>query len=45
MTNKYNYFVGIDPSFLGLGLSIIDKDNKIITFKELSVDVGNRYIC
>lgn len=36
---KYNYFVGIDPSYKGLGISIIDNINKIITFKELSVDV------
>lgn len=36
---KYNYFVGIDPSYKGLGISIIDNINKTITFKELSVDV------
>lgn len=36
---NYNYFVGVDPSFTGLGLSIIDEKNKKITFKELSVDV------
>ena len=36
---KYNYFVGIDPSYKGLGISIIDNKNKTITFKELSVDV------
>ena len=35
-----NYFVGIDPSFSGLGLSIIDEDKKEIIFKELSVDIG-----
>ena len=39
MSKKYNYFVGIDPSYKGLGISIIDNINKIITFKELSVDV------
>ena len=36
---KYNYFIGIDPSYKGLGISIIDNINKTITFKELSVDV------
>lgn len=36
---KYNYFVGIDPSYKGLGISIIDNINKTVTFKELSVDV------
>ena len=35
-----NYFIGIDPSFSGLGLSIINEEKKEITFKELSVDVG-----
>ena len=39
MSKKYNYFVGIDPSYKGLGISIIDNINKTITFKELSVDV------
>lgn len=39
MSKKYNYFVGIDPSYKGLGISIIDNVNKTITFKELSVDV------
>lgn len=39
MNKKYNYFVGIDPSYKGLGISIIDNINKTITFKELSVDV------
>lgn len=39
MVDKYNYFIGIDPSFVGLGLSIIDEEKKEITFKELSVDV------
>ena len=36
---KYNYFIGIDPSFKGMGISIIDTINKQITFRELSVDV------
>lgn len=39
MSKKYNYFIGIDPSYKGLGISIIDNINKTITFKELSVDV------
>lgn len=33
-------FIGIDPSFRGLGFSCIDVNNKVITFNELSVDVG-----
>lgn len=40
MASKYNYFIGIDPSFSGFGLSIIDEKKKEITFKEISVDVG-----
>ena len=36
---KYNCFVGIDPSYKGLGISIIDNINKTLTFKELSVEV------
>ena len=36
---KYDCFVGIDPSYKGLGITIIDNKNKILTFKELSVDV------
>ena len=34
MSKKYNYFVGIDPSYKGLGISIIDNINKTITFNE-----------
>lgn len=37
--NNYKYFVGIDPSYKGMGISIIDTVNKKIVFKELSVDV------
>ena len=33
-------FVGIDPSFKGLGFSCININYKSITFDELSVDVG-----
>ena len=33
------YFGGIDPSFKGLGTSIIDLENKKIIFNELSVDL------
>ena len=39
MTGKYNLFCGIDPSFKGLGTSIINTQDKSITFRELSVDV------
>lgn len=39
MSSKYNYFVGIDPSFKGMGVSIIDSVNKKLIFRELSVDV------
>lgn len=35
-----NLFVGIDPSFRGLGFSCINTNDKYITFNELSVDVG-----
>lgn len=35
------YFVGIDPSFKGMGVSIIDDINKSIIFREHSVDVGH----
>lgn len=38
---KYRMFVGIDPSFKGLGTSIIDVEEKKITFRELSVDLGH----
>lgn len=37
----YKMFVGIDPSFKGMGVSIIDTVNKTLTFRELSVDVGH----
>lgn len=37
----YNMFCGIDPSFKGLGISIIDTIHKTITFKELSVNIGH----
>lgn len=36
---KYELFAGIDPSFKGMGTSIINTYNKTITFNELSVDV------
>lgn len=36
-----NLFVGIDPSFRGLGFSCINTNDKYITFNELSVEVGN----
>ena len=36
---KYSLFAGIDPSFKGMGTSIINLENKTITFNELSVDV------
>ena len=39
--NKYNLFCGIDPSYKGMGTSIIDVKNKTITFNELSVEVGH----
>lgn len=32
-------FFGIDPSFVGFGLSEINLDNKVIWFREFSVDV------
>ena len=32
-------FYGIDPSFVGFGLSEINLDNKVIWFREFSVDV------
>lgn len=38
---KYNYFMGIDPSFKGLGVSIIDPINKKLIFRELSVEVNH----
>lgn len=34
-------FGGIDPSFKGMGTTMIDVLNKRITFNELSVDVGH----
>lgn len=40
-TIKYKYFVGIDPSFTGMGISIIDVENKKLVFRELSVKVGH----
>lgn len=36
---EYNMFAGIDPSYRGMGTSIIDIREKTITFNELSVDV------
>lgn len=36
---KYKYFIGIDPSFKGMGISVIDTENKQLIFRELSVDV------
>jgi hypothetical protein len=36
-----NVFIGIDPSFSGLGLSLINTQDKTIIFKELSVNVGH----
>ena len=44
ITNKqYNMFAGIDPqlSYKGMGTSLINMENKTITFNELSVDVGH----
>ena len=38
--SNYKYFVGVDPSFRGMGISIIDTENKKLKFKELSVEVG-----
>ena len=38
---KYNMFCGIDPSFTGMGVSIIDTNNKKIIFRELSVELGH----
>lgn len=34
-------FIGIDPSFAGLGLSIIDTERKEINFRELKVELGS----
>jgi len=34
-----NCFVGIDPSFSGLGITVINDQDKTITFKELAVDI------
>ena len=45
MSKKYKLFCGIDPSFKGMGTSIIDTIDKKITFRELSVDVKHRSIC
>lgn len=39
--SQYNLFCGIDPSFKGLGTSIINTQDKSITFRELSVEVGH----
>jgi hypothetical protein len=33
--------MGIDPSYKGFGLSFINSENKTITFKELSVELGH----
>ena len=44
MTNFAIKFIGIDPSFSGLGITIIDEEKKKIILKELSVDVGHRCI-
>lgn len=41
MDKDYSMFVGIDPSFKGLGISYIDTKKKTITFNELSVDIGH----
>lgn len=38
MTN-INYFGGIDPSFTGMGTTLINVKDKTITFREISVDV------
>ena len=39
MSKEYNLFCGIDPSFKGMGTSIINIKEKTITFNELSVDI------
>lgn len=39
MPKEYNLFCGIDPSFKGMGTSIINVKEKTITFNELSVDI------
>ena len=38
---EYNMFAGIDPSYKGMGTSIIDLENKTIIFNELSVEVNH----
>ncbi len=38
---EYRMFAGIDPSYKGMGTSIINMTNKTITFNELSVDVAH----
>lgn len=42
---KYSMFVGIDPSFTGMGTSVIDTINKKISFRELSVEVRSWSFC
>lgn len=45
---KVNIIAGLDPSFRGCGLVLINIETKTITLKEFSVDLGERtfpYIC
>ena len=36
----YKGFIGIDPSFTGTGISIINVEDKIITIDQHSIDIG-----
>lgn len=39
MSKKYTNFMGIDPSFVGMGISTIDIKNKKLCFYEFKTDV------
>ena len=42
------YIIGLDPSFSGAGVAVIDLENKKISLREFSVDLGERtfpYVC